>query len=551
MALNYAPADHTRHLVTKGNLGFVANNTDLYKLVKDGNKFRKYYNVAPGQLVIWKESTVAGTLPKTIGVANLTVNDLPDIKIGVGFSSKKNGISDQIRALTPTELEGCRIDLLDAVGPQCAVPQIKALYPDCVSCDTITARVRVLDNASASFSDEPLKAYQEFTGSYTPDCSSCTDCPQTVTCDEVVCGLVDALNNDTDLTINDGSADGIPYPHYYNTGVKRPFTAFKLWPTWKSYCISPNVGTGCTKCNSIDDLTTFTVNGVATNFNLKDPANNTATLIAQLETAVILINEKFESVLGRHGGRAFLSRGNGNCCPLQLFVTTCDEDFAIAGLVECGDAIDQFPDFVTSGTCKQCGTTDTTTTPTCGLGIFVAPDYESCEDCLGFNQAQLFTARRVDVDIISGSGNYNTPRWSKRAELLEPQVAQGFGSQIQALEYYQQDAVGFEGFQYEIGNETSGWLNLPERRSRIKNALTASCDTSYCSYLIRTRGTTEYGIAKQPMNLLIQGHIHVPENDSTTKTAVEALFQKLIDLIPTTCKVLHATKCDQTELDPA
>lgn len=550
MALNHAPADQTRHLVTKGNLGFVANNTDLYKLVKEGNKFRKFYNVAPGQLVIWKDATTAGSVPKTIGVANITVNDLPDLRIGVGFSTKGNGISDSIRALTPTQLEGCKIDLLDAVGPQCAVPQIKALYPDCVSCDTISARVRVYDNQTLSFSDEPLKAYEEFVGSYTPDCSSCTDCPQTVTCDEVVCGLVDSLNNDTDFTIKDGSADGIPYPHYYNTGVKRSFTAFKLWPTWKSYCISPTVGSGCTHCNSISALTTFTINGVATSFNLTDPAAPLTTLVDQLETAVTLINAKFEETLGRHSGRAFLSRGNGRCCPLQLFVTTCDEDFAIAGLTACSDVIDQFPDFVTTGTCQQCGTTGTTTTPSCGLGIFVAPDYEGC-DCFGFEQPKQFTSRWVDVDIISGSGNYNTPRWSKRAELLEPQIAQGFGSQIQFLEYYQQDAIGFEGFDYEIGNETAGWLNLPRHSSRIKNAITASCDTSYCSYLLRTRGTAEYGFTKSPLNLLIQGWLHVPQNDSTTKTAVEALYQKLIDLIPTTCKVLHATKCDQTELNPA
>lgn len=549
MALNYAPADHTRHLVTKGNLGFVANNTDLYKLVKEGNKFHKFYNVAPGQLVIWKEATAPGAIPKTIGVANLTTNDLPEIKIGVGFSSKKNGITDAIRALTPLELEGCKIDLLDAVGPQCAVPQIKAIYPDCVSCDTISARVRVYDNQSISFSDEPLKAYQEFVGSFTPDCSSCNDCPQAVTCDEVVCGLIDSLNNDTDFTINDGSVEGIPYPNYYNTGVKRPFTAFKLWNNWKSYCISPEVGDGCTECNSIDALTSFTVNDSDFDFELVNPSNSMKTLIEQLEIAVKLINEKFETELGRHSGRAFLSRGNGNCCPLQLFVTTCDETFEIEGLVECQDAINQFPDFVKSSTCKQCGTSDETTTPSCGLGIFVAPDYESCE-CLGFNQPQQFTSRWVDVDIISGSGNYNAPRWSKRAELLEPQIAQGFGSQIQYLEYYQQDAIGFEGFQYEIGNETSGWLNLPEKRSRVKNAITASCETSYCSYLLRTRGTTEYGISKSPINLLIQGWIHVPQNDSTTKTAVEALYQKILDLVPTTCKVLHATKCDQTGMSP-
>ena len=534
--MNLGKSEIKRHLVTAGDFGFVANGTDLYKLVKSAdNKFKKYYNVAPGQLVMWVPD--AYNIPQTVTPATLTLADISNLKIGVGYSTKGNGVVDAIRSLSPTDIKGCTIDALDATAPQCAVPQIKAIYPDCVSCDTVSARVRVYDNQSISFSDHPLKAYHEFVGSYTPDCATCNDCPKEVTCDEIICGLVDDLNNDLDLKIN-----GDPYPHYYNTGLARPFTAFKIWDTWKSYCISPNVGTDCTECNSINALTTFSVNGNAFAFDLKNPADNTKTLVDQLEVAVELINEKFASELGKHSGKAFLSRGEGKCCPLQLFVTTCDPTFTIAGLTQCPTAIDQWPDFVTSGYCKQCDSVDSTSTPSCGLGVFVKPDMEPC-NCWELNQPKQFNGRWVEIDLISGSGNDSTPKYSKKATLLEGQLASGYGSQIQYLEYSQFDALGFEGFQYEIGNETSGWLNLPRKASRVRSAITADCEKSYCSYYMRHKSQTEKGPLKEFINLWIDGYVHVPENDLVTKADMNALFAKFVALVPQECEVLTGATC--------
>lgn len=534
------PDFNPRQLVTAGNYGFVANGTALYKVVKKGEKFTKYYNVAPGQPVMWAGDAVGTTPPNTIAPANLLVTHLPNLKIGVGVSTKGNGITDAIRLLTPGDLEGCTIDQLDAFAPQCATPHIKAIYPECVSCDTITAKVKIYDNDSISFSENALKAYHEFTASYTPDCSSCADCPdRTVTCDEVVCGLVDALNNDTDFRIN-----GDPYPHYYNTGVERPYKAFKIWNTWKSYCIAPEVGEGCTECNAIEALTTFTINNVNYNFDLKNPADNTQTLVDQLEIAVDLINAKFEETIGKHGGFAFLSRGQGKCCPVQLFVTTCDEDFAIAGLTDCSDAIEQWPEFTKKGTCKQCGTTDETETPSCGIGIFTSPDIEDC-DCFTLNQPRQFYDRWImGFDIISGSGNDKTPKYSRQAELLVPQRASGFGSQIQYLEFSGNiDAIGEEGFDYDLGNDVEGWLDLPRVTSRLRNSITADCNKSYCSYKFRSRATAEFGPFKAPVNKLVESFIHVPQNDSTTKTAIEALFTKLVSIVPQSCSVLTSATC--------
>jgi hypothetical protein len=530
-----------RHLVTSGNFAFVATGTPLYKLVKTGEKFKKYYNVAPGQPVMWVESSTPGNIPDTIAPADLTLTDLANLKIGVGYSSLGNGMTDAIRLLSPLDVQGCTIDKLDATDAQCAVPWIKAVYPECVSCDTVSARVRVYDNQSISFSDHPLKAYQEFVGSYTPDCSSCNDCEKTATCDEVVCGLVDALNNDTDLRIQ-----GDPYPHYYNTGLERPYTAFKIHNTWKSYCIAPEIGSGCTECNTIDALTSFTIDGEEYDFNLTDPASSgetLQTLVDQLEIAVDLINEKFTEVLGRHSGKAFLSRGEGKCCPVQLFVTTCDETFEIAGLNECESAVEQWPEFVTSGYCKQCGSTEDTTTPSCGIGVFVKPDVEPC-NCWDLNQPKQFNSRWIEIDIISGTGNDNTPKYTKNATLLEGQVASNYGSQIQYLEYANNiDAIGFEGFQYEIGNEPSGWLGIPRKSSRLRKSITADCNKSYCTYYLRHKAQTEKGPLKTFINMFIDGYVHVPENDFTTKLDMNDLFAKFVELVPQECKVLTGASC--------
>ena len=540
MAKRNGRSDQHRHLVTSGNFGFVANGTPVFTLRKSGKKFYKDYNVAPGQLVMWSGDVNCITPPNAIAPANLTLAQLGDLNIGVGYSDKNDGVVTAIRLLTPGQLQGCTVDGLDTVAPQCATPWIKALYPECVSCDTTTVRVRVYDNQSSSFSDNPLKAYQEFVESYTPQCKSCDNCDKTVTCDEVVCGLVDALNGDTDLSIN-----GTPYPHYIDGELERPYLAFKLHSTWKSYCIAPEVGDGCVNCNSIDALSTYVIDDTTYNFGtgVLNPADNLQTLVSQLERAVDIINTKFDETIGRHGGRAFLSKGKGDCCPLQLFVSTCDPTFEITDLTDCGSAIEQFPDFVTTGTCQQCGSTDTITTPTCGIGFFVKPDLEDC-DCFEVPRPARFDSRWIEVDFISGSGNDNLPLYSKKATLLEGQIASGYGNQVKYLEYAQNiDAIGFEGFQYEIGNATAGWQGLPEKRSRARKSMTADCHKAYCGYQLEAHATAERGPTNTPVDIWLEGNIWVPQNDSTTKTAMNAFFAKIVSLKPVTCNTLVTAVC--------
>jgi len=542
-------ADYTRHLSTDGNLGFVPTGTPLYRLVKTARDgYKKLYNVPPQGLVMWVGDADCADIPLTIEPADLTVQDLYEIHIGVGYDGDGDGVVETIRELSPGFIQGCTFDTLDAYGPKCAVPEIKAIYPECVSCDTITAVVQVYDNSTLSFSDNPLKAYEEIVASFTPDCGSCNGCPQEVTCDEVVCGLVDALNGEVE---NKFGSDGEPYPHTSPNGWGRDLGVefFKLHTDgWKSYCISPEVGTECTECNAITALTTYTIDGVAYNFDLLNPSNNTQTLVSQMDAAVELINQTFRDTLGRHSGRAILTRGEGKCCPFQIFVNTCDPTFEIAGLTECTDAINQFPDFVSSGVCKQCGTNEETTTPSCGIAAIAKQDTYPC-NCWELNQPLQFYGRSiVRFDIISPSGAFDN-RWSKKATLLEGQQPSNFGSQIQFLEFSQR--AGGEGFDFEQGDSRSGWLGLPDKNSRLRKAIKADCNKSYCSFYWTFRAKEEYAsfgsIAK---NLFLEGFIHVPQNDDTTKTALVDLNKKILELVPTQCKVLSSIDCEGNEVLP-
>lgn len=538
-----------RNISTSGNYGFVPSGQALYEVVQvKRGRFEKRFNITPGRLVMWKDTT-DGTIPTTIVPADLTTaQDLSGLRLGVGYNINKNAkMTTIIREIAPLGIDGCRIESLNAVAPACQRPHISAIYPDCVQCEALSARVRIYDNDTISYKGHPLKAFEERVATYVPDCATCDGCDKTITCDELVCGLVDALNDEAQHFF----ADGTVYPHtsVKGTGTDLPVEFFKLHPTFNAYCIAPEVGTGCTECNSFAALTTFTVGGNVINFNLTDPADNTKTLVEQLQYAVDKINQAFrdDPNLGRHAGKAVLTRGEGKCCPAQIFVSTCDTTFTIAGLTPCADVIDQFPDFVTEAVCKQCGAADTTTTPNCGIGAIAKLDLEDC-DCIDIKQPKQFWGRRVELEIVSPSGAHNT-RWSKSATLMEGTVPGNFGSQIQYLEYFAndyEDALGFG----DILDHRSGWSGLPDEQSRLKKNVRAKCDLSYCSYelvseVVNNWGMTDFGTYD---HYRVKAGIHVPENDGTTKTAVEDLLKKIQDLQPGGCKTVTGIKCDGTAL---
>lgn len=529
-------------LVTAGDLGFVTAATPLYTVINQKD-FRgtKIYNVAPGQLVAWVDKQ-DGTIPLTETPATIVAADLPFLHIGVGYDGDGDGIVEAVRQFGPDHAEACAITGFNAVAPQCGLSEIKAIYPSCLSCDTLTIKVTVNDSFTRSFASAgwPNEA-ATFVASYTPDCATCGDCDKTVSCDEYMCGLVDELNGEQAYKIN-----GEYYPDYFNDTIKRPFRAVKLHANWFSYCLTPS-GTACQDCFKIDDLTTFTVGTGGTeevvNFvGVKNPADNTQTLITQLEYAAQQIENKIKAKYGKHGGWAVLSRGVGNCCGVQLHVVTCDPDFTIAGLTPCVDAINPVGEFTVTGVCEQCDSASTADNRTCGIAIIADQDRLDCDCFLEFPPANLL--RNITIDVVSTG---NLAKYAKKATLQEGKVAGGFGAEVQLEEYRQ--LSGYSGYNFSNGNNPRGNLGLPSKDSRIRKAVTAKCDTSYCTYEFDGRFQREYGAADNFVNRIIKTKVFVPQGDTVTTAAVEALALQLATLGTGTCKLLTAYGCDGQPLE--
>lgn len=523
-------------LVTDGNLGFQPGGQPLYTIVKRKDlRADIIYNVAPKRLVAWIDKKDQ-TVPLTISPATISATDLPFLHIGVGYDGNGDGIVEAIRQFGPDHTEACSITGFNAVAPQCGRPEIKAIYPGCLGCEPLTVKVRVSDAATRSFAPWNLDA-AEFVASYAPDCSTCEDCDKTVNCEEYICGLVDQLNGEETYMIGQDR-----YPDYMGDTMKRPFKAVKLHPNWFAYCLNPLSDT-CVDCNHIDDLTVFTVGTAGTletvNFvGVKNPADNTQTLISQLEYAAIQIQNKIQEKYGRHGGWAFVSRGVGDCCGVQLHVVTCDPNFTIEGLTVCPDAINPYSSFVTSGVCKQCGTGDITEEKTCGIAIIADQDTLEC-DCF-MQHTPAFLGRSIEINVVSGG---NIAKYTKFATLQEGRLPSGFGTEVQAEEYRQ--AAGYSGYMYSNGNNPRmDGLGLPGPDARIRKAVTADCNKSYCLYEFDGRFQREFGVANERINRPIKTKLFVPQNDAITKTAVEALALKLATLSDGQCKILNAFGCD-------
>ncbi len=528
-------------LVTDGNLGFVTDGTPLYTIIKKSDyRATTVYNVPAKGLVAWVDRK-DGTIPVTITPFNITASDLPFLHIGVGYDGNGDGIVEGIRQFGPDHAEACAVTGFNAAGPQCGMPEIKAIYPGCLSCDALTVKVKVSDAATRSFAPWHLDD-AEFVASYTPDCATCGDCEKTVSCDEYICGLIDQLNGEETYKIGDSL-----YPDYMGDTVKRPFRAVKLHSNWNSFCLAPESST-CKECFKTSALTTFTVDGEEYEFEgvtVNDVyAEDTYTLITQLEYAAQQIENKIQEVLGKHAGWAIVSRGIGNCCGAQLHVVTCDDTFAIEGLEPCEDAINPYSEFTVKGVCEQCDSSTTPDNRTCGLAIIADQDTLEC-DCF-MKHTPAFTGRSITIEVNSGT---DIAKYTKFATLQEGRVPSGFGSEVQLEEYRQ--ASGYSGYDYSNGNNPRpDGLGLPGPDARIRKAVTAKCEKSYCLYEFDGRFQREFGAVNEFVNRPIKTKVFIPQGDTVTTSVIEDLALKLASLSNGNCKLLTAFGCDGTPLEP-
>lgn len=535
-------------LVTGGNLA-MATPGDLYSVVKTKHlRAKRIYNVAPKQLVAFIDKK-DGTIPqKVTETSTINDQDYAYLHFGVGFDSDGDGIVDAIREFGPDHGTACSIKSVEGYGPVCSVPEIVGFYPGCLSPETLTLRVRVDDNKTRSFGPWN-RSFAEFTVSYTPYSESCDDCDVTVSCDEYMCGLVDALNNDLELKVN-----GEYYPDWMGDTISRPFRAVKLQPRWHSFCISPDVTGDCKDCTTISALTSFSFkeeeNGAATSVSLAqfaNPADSTKTLVSSLKSIGEFIENEIRKVLGKHSAFVVVSNGKGACCPTQIHIATCAYDFKLFQTIdsnsveveECQGAINIFPTFVKEGECKQCGTAPETFTPSCGIAIIADQDPDNCDSYMNF--VDVFTGRKVTIDVVSEG---QMAKHSRVVTLQNGRLAANYGQEIQQMEYRQ--IAGGSGYTFSDGNNPTGPFGLPDKNTKLRSAVTADCKKSYCVTYINSRLQREFGLGGSEINRIVHGYVAIPQNDNTTLTSWYNFLKKLVNDSPNNgsgCKFVYAKDC--------
>jgi hypothetical protein len=539
----------TKHIVTGGDYEMVSAGLRLFDCpnCQSGKGGKIFYNVAPGQLVAF--TIDAATLqPVTVDSTTIAATT-GDLYIGVGVDTDGDGAADDVRLLAGEKIDNCLLDEASVSAPVCGQPQILGTYLDCVRCwEQYAVQFRYSDNRTRSFG--LTRADQnEITASVAPECHSCDDCEPAANCEEVICKLVDSLNNEFDYTLSNGDR----YPDKKAVYTEQPYRAVRLHDNWNVYCINPIAGScDCEGCTATDVIESAVINGVTVNFsgNL-NPSNNAQTMLAQLKNIAQQIECGFDEQIGPHSGFAFVTGGGpDHCCPYQLHVVTCDADFELhgaSGSLDACDAINPYPTFQDRMTCVDCGDSATSTTPSCGLAVIIEqPDFDC--DCY-VEKPLAWYGRTGELTFVKDLDSY-TPI-VKAAELLAPRFPENFGAWIKWLEYSQE--TGGRGRQYRDVNARQGWLGTPDQVSRARNAITfANCNKSYCTYYLGHNMRRRPVVDRNNLSNInrLSSYIHIPSDDVTTLNSWETFFNALLTKGEGTCKVFGDVTCLQVEGTP-
>lgn len=534
----------TKHIVTAGDYNLVPRDQALFDCPDCEGDGSKFFNVAPGQLVAY---TISATTLQPVTVDSTDIAALTGhLYIGVGVDTDGDGAADDVRLLAGERLENCLLDEVSVSAPVCGQPQILAAYLDCVKCwENYTVNFRYSDQQTRSYGLTRADQ-EEITVSFSTDCSSCDDCPATANCEEVICKMVDGLNQEFDLTINQNGVS-LPYPDRKQDVRPKPYRAVRLHEYWRVFCLTPDaVSCDCDNCDTVPVITGIRLGGdiydITGNLN---PADNTQTFIGQLKNVAQQIECHINTVVGPKTGFAFVAGGGpDSCCPIQLHVVSCSEDFQLLGEsnaeIDVCDAIEPYPGFANTSTCVNCGDSPLAdTVPTCGLAVIIEqPDV----DCGCYVTKPLaFYGRVGELSFIKDIDSFAPVL--KATELLAPRLPENFGAWIQWLEYAQE--TGGRGRQYRDVNAQQGFLGEPDAVSRAKNGpMFANCSKSYCTYFLG-HNMERKSLTKSIAYNRLSSFIHIPSDDFNTLLDWETLFNAVLTKGASTCKVLGSVSCVQ------
>lgn len=506
----------TKHVVVDGDLGLKTAGVPLYAL--RGGKIQ--YNVTVGQPVAYLKDS-EGRIPTTVVTADINDANKHRIRFGVGHSTKFNGVVDSIRHIGAEEIGNCDIEHMSVASPTCGNPAVQDFFFDCVSCDeTYGIEIGVRDNFTQSYT-KTQKDYIDYVAAYVPNCKNCNDCDGTVTCDEVVDGLLDNLLQPNGLVL----PNGLPYPDYVNFKDDLPFDVHKLYNRELTYCLSfAAPASDCEGCNQLTAFANITIGGVEIDLtDIVTPTDDTVLFKAQLEQVVAVINDGFDASTTVKG-KAYITGVNYNtCCPMQLHVNTNDADFAInvndGGLpVLLAPKVDKDP-FTDTGF-------------TCGIRVIAAPLSGDCE-CLITKPLAMY-GRKVRIQALEGGF-----KDSKSVDIQKMEFPGQFGTLIQYQELTQD--LGGSGRNYSAGNQVGTWLGGPRADAKVRNAITAKCDKDYCSYYVRSR-SHYLNQADQQDSRVIDSFIHVESDATTANAEIKAFLDKWATL-STSCIDVPEIQC--------
>lgn len=487
-----------RHVVTKEDLGFVAAGTPLF--VKAGKRI--HYNVLPGQLVAYLETKTG--VPLTIGPGDLTASNVSKLRIGVGYS--KDGVTvEDIRHIGVEKAGNCDVEHMSVASPKCGNPAVKDFYAKCLSCDeTYTIAVGVEDNFTRTFGKFQASE-AEYIASYVPDCTTCDDCDVQVDAKEIAQGLVNNLQYDPQLTVG-----GKPYPDHIADDRILPFGVHAICENDYTFCLSfTDPDAECDTCTTLGSITQVSIDGAPTDIvGGSIPSDPTLASYVQLQSVVDQINEAF-ALSETADGHAYLTGVNANgCCPLQLHVNTTDPAFVLTGGAGAIAPTETSTNF-------QVG--DAGEGYDFGIRVIAAPITPDCNCYL--DRPLHFYGVKLDIDA-RGEGFVFTKTVDR--QLME--LPGGFGRSVQWQELTQD--YGGSGRDYAGGGTGSTWIGAPRDNSLYgKNgAVTADCDTSYCSYYVRSR-QHYYGVDHQDKVFLVDSFVHIPSNHLVTAAELKTLLE--------------------------
>ena len=538
-----------RHIVAYGNYPLAAGGQDLFSCpVNTGRKIKQkiFYNGSPGQLVAYTYDVNTSTVPVTVDpgdIATLTT----DLYVGVFVDLDNDGVADDVKLLAGEKFDKCNVLQASVGTPACGQPVVEAATADCVECNT-TYQAKVTIDKSTTRSWGPWnKTGAEIMGTYTPECNGCDTCPSTVDPKEVICGLVDSLNDEIEVKIMDRL-----YPDWKQRGSDKMYRVVRGHDNWYTYCLTPDAADCNGDCNTIAGIKQVVVdegggNEATTvfsgNLNAADP---TKTDLGMVKNIAQQIELAIEAALGPHTGFAVVTQGATSCCAMQLHVITCDANFRLDDVTDteitpCTSAVDTAFTFPTEWTCADCGdSAPADYTPPAWMAVIAEPEAPECGHYL--DKPKAFYGVTAKIEFIKDANDYAPI--VKTKTLLESITPRNMGSWIQFLEYHH-GLQGGRGRNNRDGNYRRGWAGLPDKTSKI-NVPDAKCGSMYCSYFMDHERVYKNEIASNYEVVRFHSGIHVDTNDDVTLTDAEALFDALITANNNNCKVIGTASCYET-----